>query len=66
MTTWSKGFNIIYIHILNGVNINFYKSTKDGTINEVPYLAANLNELYYQDSVNPNKVGTIKIIESNF
>ena len=43
---------------------NFYRSTA-GAINLIPYLSAILDTLYYQDSISPNKVGIIKLIESN-
>ena len=43
---------------------NFYRTTV-GTINLIPYLSAILDTLYYQDSVSANKVGIIKLIESN-
>ena len=45
-------------------NIEFYKSTL-GVINKIPYITAPLSTLYYQDSGNPNRVGVIRIIESN-
>jgi len=44
--------------------LNFYKSTA-GTIDQVPYLSAPLDTLYYQDSTNENRVGIIKLIENN-
>lgn len=43
---------------------NFYKNTA-GTIILIPYLSAPLTTLYYQDGTFANKVGVIKIIESN-
>ena len=43
---------------------NFYRTTS-GVINLVPYLSAILDTLYYQDGTSPNKVGIIKLIESN-
>ena len=45
-------------------NRNFYKDTI-GSINLIPYISAPLDTLYYQDGTNPNKVGIIKLIESN-
>jgi hypothetical protein len=43
---------------------NFYKNTF-GTIILIPYISAPLDILYYQDGTNPNKVGIIRLIESN-
>jgi hypothetical protein len=43
---------------------NFYRNVA-GTINIVPYLSAILDTLYYQDGTSPNKVGIIRLIESN-
>ena len=43
---------------------NFYRNVA-GTINIVPYLSAILDTLYYQDGTSPNKVGVIRLIESN-
>jgi hypothetical protein len=45
-------------------NRSFFKNTT-GTIVLIPYLSAPLDTLYYQDGSNPNKVGVIKLIESN-
>ncbi len=36
-----------------------------GTIELIPYLSAILDTLYYQDGTNENKVGIIKLIDSN-
>ena len=36
-----------------------------GYIILIPYLSAMLDTLYYQDSINPNAVGVIKLIENN-
>jgi len=47
------------------INIPFYKQTNSGTISKVPYITASLDKLYYQDSSNPNKVGSLRIIENN-
>ena len=46
------------------IGLPFYKSVA-GLINMVPYLSAPKDILYYQDGSNPNKVGTIRLIESN-
>ena len=35
------------------------------TVAPIPFISAPLDTLYYQDSVNPNKVGIIKLIENN-
>lgn len=45
-------------------NRSLFKNTA-GTIVLIPYLSADLDTLYYQDGTNPNKVGVIKLIESN-
>ena len=45
-------------------NRNFFKNN-NGTIVLIPYLSAILDTLYYQDGTSPNKVGIIKLIESN-
>lgn len=47
------------------INRNFYKNIL-GTISLMPYITAPLDTLYYQDGSNPNKVGVIRLIESNF
>jgi len=46
------------------INRPFYRSNS-GQITLVPYITAPLDELYYQDGTSANKVGLIKIIESN-
>ena len=46
------------------IGLDFYRSA-DGIILQIPYLSALLDTLYYQDGVNPNKVGVIRLIESN-
>lgn len=46
------------------IGLDFYRSLS-GEITKIPYLSALLDTLYYQDGTNPNKVGTIKLIESN-
>jgi hypothetical protein len=46
------------------ISRNFYKNDA-GTILLIPYITAPLDTLYYQDGTSPNKVGTIRIIESN-
>lgn len=43
---------------------NFYRNVQ-GTINIIPYLSSLLDTLYYQDGTDPNKVGIIKLINSN-
>ena len=43
---------------------NFYRNTS-GSINLIPYLSAVLDTLYYQDGTSANKVGIIRLIESN-
>ena len=46
------------------IGLDFYRSLA-GEITRVPYLSALLDTLYYQDGTNANKVGTIRLIESN-
>lgn len=46
------------------ISRNFYRNTS-GTIMLIPYLSAILDTLYYQDGTTANKVGQIKIIDSN-
>jgi len=46
-------------------SLNFYR-TVQGYINEIPYQSAILDTLYYQDGTTADKVGIIKIIESNY
>lgn len=46
------------------VGRTFYKDVS-GAIQVVPYLSAELDTLYYQDGTNSNKVGVIKLIDSN-
>lgn len=43
---------------------DFYKNTF-GDINIIPYLSAQLDTLYYQDGTSNNKVGIIKLVDSN-
>jgi len=45
------------------INRSFFRSNL-GIITIIPYLSALLDTLYYQDGTNPNKVGTIKLIEN--
>lgn len=45
-------------------NRNFYRDSF-GQINLIPYLSAVLDTLYYQDGTASNKVGKLKIIDSN-
>ena len=46
------------------IGLDFYRSLA-GEITRIPYLSALLDTLYYQDGTNANKVGSIKLIESN-
>ncbi len=46
------------------IGLDFYRSLA-GEITRVPYLSSLLDTLYYQDGTNANKVGSIKLIESN-
>jgi hypothetical protein len=46
------------------LGLTFYRNTA-GVILEIPYISAILDTLYYQDGTNPNKVGAIRLIESN-
>ena len=46
------------------INRNFYRNNL-GVITLIPPITAELDQLYYQDSVSSNKVGIIKLIESN-
>ena len=46
------------------IGLDFYRSLP-GEILQIPYLSALLDTLYYQDGTNANKVGTIRLIESN-
>jgi hypothetical protein len=46
------------------IGLGFYK-TLSGTITRIPYLSAAKDILYYQDGTTPNKVGVIRLIESN-
>ncbi len=46
------------------ISRNFFRNIA-GTIELIPYLSAILDTLYYQDGTNPNKVGVIKLIDSN-
>jgi len=48
----------------NYEGLNFYKSSVTGNITRMPLITAPLDTLYYQDGENSNKVGVIKIIES--
>ncbi len=45
-------------------NRPFYLNTSNN-LELIPYLSAPLDLLYYQDGTNPNKVGTIHLIEDN-
>lgn len=46
------------------VGLGFFKNNA-GAIEQIPYLSAPLDTLYYQDGTSPTKVGVIRIIENN-
>ena len=46
------------------IDRQFYRNVA-GVINLIPYISAPLDTLYYQDGTSANKVGIIRIIESN-
>jgi len=46
------------------VGLHFIKNSA-GYIEQLPYISAPLDTLYYQDGTNPNRVGVIKLIENN-
>jgi len=46
------------------LGLTFYRNAA-GVVLEIPYLSAVLDTLYYQDGTNPNKVGVIRLIDSN-
>ena len=46
------------------ISRNFFRNVV-GTITVIPFLSAELDTLYYQDGTSSNKVGVIKIIDSN-
>jgi len=46
------------------INRSFYRNTL-GVISMIPVITAPLDTLYYQDGTNPNKVGVIKINDSD-
>lgn len=46
------------------INRPFYRNTL-GIISLIPYITAPLDQLYYQDGTSANKVGSIRIVESN-
>jgi hypothetical protein len=46
------------------INRGFYRNTL-GVVSLIPYITAPLDQLYYQDGTTANKVGIIKIINSN-
>jgi hypothetical protein len=46
------------------IGLHFVKNVS-GVIEQLPYLSAPLDTLYYQDGTNPNRVGVIKLIENN-
>ena len=55
---------ITVVYGIEFVGLEFYKNTLGQTL-EIPYLSSLLDTLYYQDGTNPNKVGVIRLIESN-
>ena len=46
------------------IGLDFYRN-EFGVILEIPYMSSILDTLYYQDGTNSNKVGAIRLIESN-
>jgi len=56
--------NITVLAGYDYINKKFVKTT-EGVIQEVPEITAPLDTLYYQDSVNPLKFGTIKLVDSS-
>jgi hypothetical protein len=46
------------------ISRNFYRNVT-GTVSIIPFLSAALDTLYYQDGTTANKVGVIKIVDSN-
>ena len=46
------------------IGLNFYRN-QAGVLTLFPYISAPLDTLYYRDTVNPNKIGVIRLIESN-
>ncbi len=46
------------------IGLSFYKNV-NSVISSIPYLSAAKDTLYYQDGTNPNKVGVIRLVESN-
>jgi hypothetical protein len=58
------GENIIPIYGELWSNRPFYRDV-NGVLNLLPQITAPSDILYYQDSTNPNKVGIIRIVESN-
>jgi len=46
------------------IGLPFVKKV-NGAIQQIPYISAPLNTLYYQDGSNKNRVGVIKLIENN-
>jgi len=46
------------------ISRNFYRNVS-GTVSIIPFLSADLDTLYYQDGTTANKVGVIKIVDSN-
>mgnify|MGYP003630375125 FL=1 len=46
------------------IGLDFYRN-EFGVILEIPYMSSILDTLYYQDSTSANKIGSIRLIESN-
>lgn len=55
---------IIPLYGTEWVGRGFYRNVS-GTINLIPYLSSLLDTLYYQDGEDANKVGVIKLVDSN-
>jgi hypothetical protein len=55
---------IIPLYGTEYANRGFYRNSI-GTISLIPYNSAILDRLYYQDGSSPNKVGILKIVDSN-
>lgn len=56
--------NITALYGTEWISRDFYRNA-NGIINVIPFLSAPLDKLYYQDSTTANKVGVIKIVDSN-
>jgi hypothetical protein len=46
------------------ISRNFFRNAV-GTVTVIPFLSADLDTLYYQDGTSANKIGVIRIIDSN-